>query len=294
MNNTEGGGGLLPHFENRAADYYAFDWVGPQTWAQHLHYQLEMVYVEKGMLDVTIDFQTWHLRAGDLAIIFPYCVHGYHIDPDCAPDNHVLGIMALPPMAGEFEERLPVQLPQSPVLTGDQLNEEIIQAWYRLFIEREHYRPMIAKFYLQLLLALLWPLLDVVTVNERSADDAYRAVRYVIEHYREPLQARMVSEALGISPSRLARLFSSQLITKGERHLLDHSRVYDRVRRTILAEGPQRGQIRDDVTVNELSKLYALLERGLMYDWCICNGDYSLKSYAERTMPMLLAAFQKK
>ena len=31
-----------------------------------------------------------------------------------------------------------------------------------------------------------------------------------------------------------------------------------------------------------------------MYDWCICNGDYSLKSYAERTMPMLLAAFQKK
>ena len=64
--------------------------------------------------------------------------------------------------------------------------------------------------------------------------------------------------------------------------------------RTILAEGQQRGQIRGDVTVNELSKLYALLERGLMYDWCICNGDYSLKSYAERTMPMLLAAFQKK
>lgn len=97
-----------------------------------------------------------------------------------------------------------------------------------------------------------------------------------------------------VSLELLARLFSSQLITKGERHLLDHSRVYYRVLRTILAEGQQRGQIRDDVTVNELSKLYALLERGLMYDWCICNGDYSLKSYAERAMPMLLAAFQKK
>ena len=97
-----------------------------------------------------------------------------------------------------------------------------------------------------------------------------------------------------VSLELLARLFSSQLITKGERHLLDHSRVYYRVLRTIFAEGQQRGQIRDDVTVNELSKLYALLERGLMYDWCICNGDYSLKSYAERTMPMLLAAFQKK
>ena len=97
-----------------------------------------------------------------------------------------------------------------------------------------------------------------------------------------------------VSLELLARLFSSQLITKGERHLLDHSRVYYRVLRTILAEGQQRGQIRDDVTVNELSKLYALLERGLMYDWCICNGDYSLKSYAERAMPMLLAGVQKK
>ena len=97
-----------------------------------------------------------------------------------------------------------------------------------------------------------------------------------------------------VSLELLARLFSSQLITKGERHLLDHSRVYYRVLRTILAEGQQRGQIRDDVTVNELSKLYALLERGLMYDWCICNGDYSLKSYAARVMPMLLEDFRKK
>ena len=97
-----------------------------------------------------------------------------------------------------------------------------------------------------------------------------------------------------VSLELLARLFSSQLITKGERHLLDSSRVYYKILRQIISEGQQRGQIRDDVTVNELSKLYALLERGLMYDWCICNGDYSLKSYAERTMPMLLAAFQKK
>ena len=96
-----------------------------------------------------------------------------------------------------------------------------------------------------------------------------------------------------VSLELLARLFSSQLITKGERHLLDHNRVYYRVLRTILAEGQQRGQIRDDVTVNELCKLYALLERGLMYDWCICSGDYSIKSYAARVMPMLLEDFRK-
>ena len=96
-----------------------------------------------------------------------------------------------------------------------------------------------------------------------------------------------------VSIELLARLFSSQLITKGERHLLDSSRIYYKVLRQIISEGQQRGQIRDDVTANEISKLYAVCERGLMYDWCICGGNYSLKSYAASVMPMLLASIRK-
>ena len=61
-----------------------------------------------------------------------------------------------------------------------------------------------------------------------------------------------------VSLELLARLFSSQLITKGERHLLDSSRIYYKVLRQIISEGQQRGQIRDDVTANEISKLYAM------------------------------------
>ena len=95
-----------------------------------------------------------------------------------------------------------------------------------------------------------------------------------------------------VSLELLARLFSSQLITKGERHLLDHTRVYYRVLRQIIQQGQQRGEIRTDRTVGALSKLYAMLERGLMYDWCICSGAYSLKSYAASVMPTLLASFR--
>lgn len=96
-----------------------------------------------------------------------------------------------------------------------------------------------------------------------------------------------------VSLELLTRLFSSQLITKGERHLLDRNRVYYRVLRQIIQDGQSKGEIRDDMTVNELCKLYAMCERGLMYDWCICNGDYSLKSYGVSVMPMLLSALKK-
>lgn len=92
----------------------------------------------------------------------------------------------------------------------------------------------------------------------------------------------------------MARLFSSQLITKGEKHLLDHNRVYYRILRTIVTEGQSKGELRTDLSVNEITKLYAMCERALMYDWCICNGDYSLRAYGEKTMPMLLSRITAK
>ena len=96
-----------------------------------------------------------------------------------------------------------------------------------------------------------------------------------------------------VSLDLLARLYSSQLTTKGEKHLLDHNRIYYKLLRQILQEGQSRGELRTDLSVNEITKLYALCERALMYDWCICNGDYSLKSYAKTVMPMLLREIRK-
>ena len=92
-----------------------------------------------------------------------------------------------------------------------------------------------------------------------------------------------------ISLDLLARLFSSQLITRGERHLLDHNRAYYKILRQIISEGQRRGELCTDMSVNEISKLYAMCERGIMYDWCICNGEYSIRKYASTAMPAFMA-----
>jgi AcrR family transcriptional regulator len=95
-----------------------------------------------------------------------------------------------------------------------------------------------------------------------------------------------------ISMELLARLLSSQLITKGNKHLLDHDRLYFKYLRQIVREGQDRGQITTALTANEIVKLYALTERALMYDWCLCGGDYSLTVYAEKRMPMFLGGLR--
>ena len=96
----------------------------------------------------------------------------------------------------------------------------------------------------------------------------------------------------GISMDLLARLLSTQLLARGEKHLLDRNRYYFRLLRQIVAQGREKGQLRRDRSVDEIVKAYALWERALMYDWCLCGGEYSLVSYTDRVTPMFLESYR--
>ena len=95
-----------------------------------------------------------------------------------------------------------------------------------------------------------------------------------------------------VSLDLLARLYSSQLITRGDKHLLDHNRTYYKLLRRIVLEGQERGELRGDVTVSEMVRVYALCERSLIYDWCLSEGDYSLLQYGKTMMPMFFQGFR--
>ena len=95
----------------------------------------------------------------------------------------------------------------------------------------------------------------------------------------------------GISMDLLARLLSTQLLAKGEKHLLDRNRTYFKLLRQIISQGQKDGQLRTDRTVNEIVKAYALWERALMYDWCLSDGEYSLVAYTDSVTPMFLQSY---
>lgn len=86
----------------------------------------------------------------------------------------------------------------------------------------------------------------------------------------------------------LARMLSTQIVTSGEKHLLDHRRVYYRLLRRIINEGQQSGELTGARPCADLVKIYALRERTLMYDWRLCGGEYSLRRYAADLLPAFL------
>ncbi|WP_186565937.1 TetR/AcrR family transcriptional regulator [Lawsonibacter celer] len=129
-------------------------------------------------------------------------------------------------------------------------------------------------------------------------DEKYEALRETMDPAMPAMEQLLFlnSELFGmiedsVSLELLSRLLSTQLVTSGEKHLLDHKRTYYRLLRRIIADGQSSGQFSSKRSVNELVKLYALCERALLYDWCLCGGEYNLRDYAAQVLPHFLSGF---
>lgn len=97
-----------------------------------------------------------------------------------------------------------------------------------------------------------------------------------------------------IDQSLVSKLYSTQLVMKGEKTLLDNNRLYYRLLKQIVIKGQEKGELTDSMTANEIVRMYAMCERALICEWCLCNWSFSLKTYSKQMLPMLLAQIRVK
>ena len=90
----------------------------------------------------------------------------------------------------------------------------------------------------------------------------------------------------------LAYLYSSQLITKDKRSLLDKKRLYFRWITDIMEEALENGEFKNTSSTDELVRMYAMFERALIYDWALQKGNYSLPEYSQKLLPHVLNTFK--
>ena len=89
----------------------------------------------------------------------------------------------------------------------------------------------------------------------------------------------------------LASLYSSQLVTKDDRSLIDKDRFYFKWIKEIIIEGLHSGEFKDTSSPEELLDLYTMYERALIYDWVLLKGRHSLTEYSGRLLPQVLDVF---
>lgn len=112
--------------------------------------------------------------------------------------------------------------------------------------------------------------------------DAFEALLFLNRELFDMIEKR-------IDVALLSRLLASQLMAKGERALLDRDRYYYKLLRRIVLGGQERGEITSARSAGDVVKLYAMAERALLYDWCLSNGEQSLREVAARVMPHWLS-----
>ena len=95
-----------------------------------------------------------------------------------------------------------------------------------------------------------------------------------------------------ISIDLLASLYSTQLVSQGQRNLLDHNRKYYKLVVKIVEEGQKRGELSSDMSASEITNYYSMCERALVTDWCLNRGTYSLEKRNKKYMPVMLEHFK--
>ena len=94
-----------------------------------------------------------------------------------------------------------------------------------------------------------------------------------------------------IDVNLLASLYSSQLITKDKRSLLESDRYYFTWLTDTISGAIESGEFKNTSTPQELLKIYAMYESALLYDWALCKGNYSLTEYSDKLLPHVLDQF---
>ena len=62
--------------------------------------------------------------------------------------------------------------------------------------------------------------------------------------------------------------------------------------RRFVEEGQRRGELRADLTADEIVLSLFDILRGVCYNWCVCNGDFDLKTRISFHMELFCAAIQ--
>ena len=80
---------------------------------------------------------------------------------------------------------------------------------------------------------------------------------------------------------------------KEGQNMLDGSRFYYHLIPRLMKEGQKAGEFNQEETADNLADTYASLERGLIYDWCVKGGTYSLREKSGKLLPIYLHSLLK-
>ena len=102
-------------------------------------------------------------------------------------------------------------------------------------------------------------------------------------------QARHATK-LGVDFVR--QIYKSQLYA-GTEFFISKERPFYTILRDAIRDAQSEGSIRSDISAEKIANLVLTCGRGMLYDWCLHDGDYDLEESMTSQLNMIIKGLQK-
>lgn len=175
----------------------------------HLHTHLELIYLQEGKSEVTVDNQKFLLESGDIFLAFPNQIHFYRDIERMEGDMLIFAPEVLPELKEVFSAKVPV----NPIVNEEHLLGKIpdmIRRMEEALQTEKTFDGYVAKGQL---LSLVGEMLSHMELVDKPGDQdtSKRILSYCLEHYMEPLTLDYLAKELYLSKYYISHIFRERM-----------------------------------------------------------------------------------
>ncbi|MGM0124603.1 hypothetical protein IGI37_001981 [Enterococcus sp. AZ194] len=187
----------------------------------HLHNEVEVVVVTSGTITLKNEGQLRQIHQGQAAVVFSNCIHEYYAETTGEMLMYIISPQLIPEFAPLFLNKLPIDF----VIDISTVETQISMIGDYLLEHGFNQNERLTQAYLHLFFALL---LDHLILKPRpksqSLSTSAQVIRYISEHFTEPITLQDIAQEIGCSVYTVSRIFSDK-IKIGFRNYLNQMRV---------------------------------------------------------------------
>lgn len=196
---------MRPYLENKTKSIWKSMRDFSYDFPSHFHNNLEITFCFSGEQKICIGENSYILKKGDVAIIFPNTPHEYFkINDDPA---RIVSIMCNTKILSETFPDIISKYPVNPHIVSDRVSKNI-ELGFEGIASTTDTAQMIGWTYIILSDALRLVELESIDGDRELPS---RIVDYIDKNFKEPLTIEYISKAFGYHPSYIAHLFCDQL-----------------------------------------------------------------------------------
>jgi AraC-like DNA-binding protein len=183
----------------------------PFTFSAHVHPHFEAILMREGQTSVSVDGMERTLQVGDMAVAFPNTVHSFH---HFANEGILDIVLCAPQLFKEYRSTLSQYHPTCAFIEKELVHRDVVYAMDSFQTEMKDPDVNACSALLNLILARILPVMTLCKNTESNSFDlAHRAVSYLMANYSEPISLDILADKLGVSNSKLSRVFTNRLKT---------------------------------------------------------------------------------